>query len=356
MDPPLTKKPKSTHRVSACSQLHLPDSRLTLDLVWTAEIEGNEMENQMIGELDPSYYVNQLQPVLHAAETRPIEFVSVYISDVSNLKLISKIIAYLGTYYPLDSLSHLKRIRKVQTEDPNVWRTQILVGLVSVLQTHSESQKAILKDIYGLILQEYQVPRYEPLMKAQYESWTKTWPITLKAHIPSTPSPMEAFSTESIQHFVSCMRRLIPLATEAGNACMILAPSGLELSTVASTSDTVLSHCCINLITLVANHQLKESNNTQYTHHKRNSVDHAPDPKPIDYLCNGCTVLVVREPCIMCSMALLHSRVACVIYAVPNPSSGGLGSRFSIHCETRLNHHFHVYKGLLQHEVPISAD
>lgn len=39
-----------------------------------------------------------------------------------------------------------------------------------------------------------------------------------------------------------------------------------------------------------------------------------------------------------CSMALLHSRVRAVYYAVPNPTYGGLGSRYRINVQPGLNH------------------
>ena len=44
-----------------------------------------------------------------------------------------------------------------------------------------------------------------------------------------------------------------------------------------------------------------------------------------------------------CSMALLHSRIQRVFYGVPDPLAGGLGSKFLIHCQKGLNHHFEVY-------------
>ena len=46
-------------------------------------------------------------------------------------------------------------------------------------------------------------------------------------------------------------------------------------------------------------------------------------------------------------MAILHSRFGRVFYGTSYPDFGGLGSVFSVHCERSLNHHFHVYRGLL---------
>ena len=61
-----------------------------------------------------------------------------------------------------------------------------------------------------------------------------------------------------------------------------------------------------------------------------------------DYLCTNCIILLDVEPCIMCSMALLHSRVFAVIYSKRNPEFGGLGSTRMINYNEKLNHKFHV--------------
>lgn len=61
------------------------------------------------------------------------------------------------------------------------------------------------------------------------------------------------------------------------------------------------------------------------------------------YLCTGFDCYVVREPCVMCAMALVHSRVRRVIYSVPDPEHGALGSALKLHGQKSLNHHYSVY-------------
>lgn len=51
-----------------------------------------------------------------------------------------------------------------------------------------------------------------------------------------------------------------------------------------------------------------------------------------------------------CSMAALHSRFRRIIYGTSNSEMGGIGGRYKIHVEKSLNHHFEVYRGILEHK------
>eukprot|EP01103_Thecamoeba_quadrilineata_P016108 TRINITY_DN529_c0_g1_i3.p1 TRINITY_DN529_c0_g1~~TRINITY_DN529_c0_g1_i3.p1 ORF type:complete len:143 (-),score=17.04 TRINITY_DN529_c0_g1_i3:58-486(-) len=65
------------------------------------------------------------------------------------------------------------------------------------------------------------------------------------------------------------------------------------------------------------------------------------------YLCTAYDLYITKEPCVMCSMALLHSRIGRVIYGVEDKEFGGLGGKVSLHTMPSLNHHFQVFKGLV---------
>ena len=64
------------------------------------------------------------------------------------------------------------------------------------------------------------------------------------------------------------------------------------------------------------------------------------------YLCTGYDVFLAREPCIMCAMALVHSRLKRVIFAVPDDVNGALSGPPGVqrlHGVKSLNHHYLVY-------------
>lgn len=62
------------------------------------------------------------------------------------------------------------------------------------------------------------------------------------------------------------------------------------------------------------------------------------------YLCTGYDCYVVREPCAMCAMALVHSRVRRIMYCEPDLQHGALGGSFKLHGQRSLNHHYQVYR------------
>ena len=70
----------------------------------------------------------------------------------------------------------------------------------------------------------------------------------------------------------------------------------------------------------------------------------------VPYLCTGYDAYVTVEPCAMCAMALVHSRIRRLIYALP-AVDGALGSHYHLHTERSLNHHFQVFRGLLEAEA-----
>jgi tRNA(adenine34) deaminase len=63
--------------------------------------------------------------------------------------------------------------------------------------------------------------------------------------------------------------------------------------------------------------------------------------------CAGATVYVTLEPCVMCSGALVHARIARVVYGCDDAQAGGAFSLYSIGQDPRLNHRFDLTRGVL---------
>jgi tRNA(adenine34) deaminase len=64
-----------------------------------------------------------------------------------------------------------------------------------------------------------------------------------------------------------------------------------------------------------------------------------------DWRLEGATVYVTKEPCPMCSGAMLMSRVRRVCYAVPDPKMGCLGGATNLNELPHVNHHLELTAG-----------
>ncbi len=69
-----------------------------------------------------------------------------------------------------------------------------------------------------------------------------------------------------------------------------------------------------------------------------------------NYRLPGCTLVCTLEPCAMCAGALLHARVARLVFATRDPKAGACGSVLEITNHPSLNHRIEVVEGVLNTE------
>jgi tRNA(adenine34) deaminase len=69
-----------------------------------------------------------------------------------------------------------------------------------------------------------------------------------------------------------------------------------------------------------------------------------------NYRIPGSTLYVTLEPCAMCVGAILHARVARVVFGAADPKTGAAGGVINLFGEPRLNHHAQVERGVLGDE------
>ena len=69
-----------------------------------------------------------------------------------------------------------------------------------------------------------------------------------------------------------------------------------------------------------------------------------------NYRLPGCTLYVTIEPCAMCAGAILHARIARLVYGARDPKTGACGSVVDLFAEPRLNHHATAEGGVLADE------
>jgi tRNA-specific adenosine deaminase 3 len=106
-----------------------------------------------------------------------------------------------------------------------------------------------------------------------------------------------------------------------------------------------LRHAVVNVIRQMADHQVSaavpspESSAVSLlpaeTEELRNGTN---------YLLTSLALFTTHEPCIMCSMALMHSRVKEVFYLYPMAKTGGCGGVACLPTLKGVNHRFGIYQ------------
>ena len=69
-----------------------------------------------------------------------------------------------------------------------------------------------------------------------------------------------------------------------------------------------------------------------------------------NYRLAGCELYVTLEPCVMCVGAMLHARLAHVVFGASDPKTGACGSVVDLPRVEELNHHATFEGGLLAPE------
>jgi tRNA(adenine34) deaminase len=69
-----------------------------------------------------------------------------------------------------------------------------------------------------------------------------------------------------------------------------------------------------------------------------------------NYRLPGCQLYVTLEPCAMCAGAILHARIARVVYGARDAKTGVHGSVVDLFAVERLNHHTEIVGGVLAAE------
>ncbi len=89
------------------------------------------------------------------------------------------------------------------------------------------------------------------------------------------------------------------------------------------------------------------------TSHAEIMAMRAAGKKLNNYRLTDTTMYVTLEPCSMCVGAMIHARVAKVVYGAAEPRTGALGGAFNLLEANQHNHIFDVVSGVLADESKV---
>ncbi|KAM4031345.1 putative inactive tRNA-specific adenosine deaminase-like protein 3 isoform 1-T4 [Anomaloglossus baeobatrachus] len=334
-----------------------------------------------------------------------------FAAPISDKKQISRLSLDLCLKYPFsDTLRHLKRVRVYQSHLQILLRPVTPEEQVNLLKNNGgftkqkgdgcenaahfkrEIRLKVTDILQGIDLNGLgepfliSVPSRAAKTQKEQHVWGKIWPCTYHAK-PKNTNMEVGISGEGVSEKEKIrIEKNMEKALDAAQQNQAKGKKGVGAVVIDRESGKVLAigtdqtgvhggpllHACMMAIDLVAHQQgggayvglssleedykakpLEETkkavetkgNEREKRKHSTEKDENAESP----YLCTGCEVYVTHEPCVMCSMALLHSRVSCVYYGCSSPG-GALGTFYRLHCSPGLNHRFLVYRGVLENE------
>lgn len=185
---------------------------------------------------------------------------------------------------------------------------------------------------YEAKVEQRTTARYAPETKQESADWSKQtgWPLMWRGNTAAIPTAMSERDQEQAMKYLKQVTSE-SVSSPYGIATLIVDPDqdlAVAVSTDVRSEKDPLKHSTMAAIEKAAawRKSLKDDDG---------------------YLCRGFHVYTTHEPCPMCAMALLHSRVNRIIYIKPTPKTGAIepeSSGLCIHAQHQLNWQFEAWK------------
>ncbi|KYM79186.1 tRNA-specific adenosine deaminase-like protein 3 [Atta colombica] len=323
------------------------------------------------------------KPILSSDFTEALPLQEVYVGILKQRKNISTAIRSISTILP--GFAHLKRCSNGKLLLAPLHSDELSREKGHDISLGENQLKTQLKERgfdLSLLEEKFQmtkVPAKAPRTKIQASEASKIWPVnfhpdqTVESLIDGSIFNDDClYAIERIMSLVIETARLEAVGNErcTGAAAIIDPKDGRILAVAAAKIDRhPMWHAAMLVVDLIARlhggaslkfpvqtslepqvvRKGRRNNGVKIENSKQKECeDNMKKCGP--YLCTGYWAFLLMEPCPLCAMALLHSRVARIFYGTANQNVGVLGSKTILHTVPGLNHRYRVWSGILERE------
>lgn len=269
----------------------------------------------------------KFQQVLGLNASKVLELVPVWYIELPANEL-SGMLAKLKEKLPAEpfDLAHIRRIVKLDTSQDKGILLRLLVCSQDLVP------KSTVQELVGSYeLHPAKVSKCQADTKEESAQWSEEsgWPISWRGN-PAAVLPV--LSPETQKQMEGWVERI---AKSDKVRTLVVNPETNELlaDEVEQKDTHPLNHAVMQAVRAVADRERQA---------KRGN----PDSE--NYLCLDMDVYTTDEPCTMCSMALVHSRIGRLIYVRQSEVSGAIDPtsqlRYGLHDRPQLNHTFQVWQ------------
>ncbi|KIK95314.1 hypothetical protein PAXRUDRAFT_827152 [Paxillus rubicundulus Ve08.2h10] len=274
-----------------------------------------------------------------------IELVQAWVVDIPEQKHTATMLKWLKqSGLDGDSLSHLKRIRRQGPSSSLLLDTsQVPPGLPPGICLGAPYQLPIpchpaLTETSLRLKNTFWPTVFAPKRKWEPERWT--W-----GKIRWASDAMNHLKKESVKATTTGELPIVAYVPIPYEDDAQLSRPFVAHDTRTSTRHP-LRHAALNVIRKVADFRARQL--------PAKAAQEEASKNGTQYLLTGLSLFITHEPCIMCAMALLHSRVKEVFYLVPMPKTGGCGGAVCVPSLKGVNHRFSI--GVWKHSLDEGHD
>ncbi|KAJ7758482.1 hypothetical protein DFH07DRAFT_449881 [Mycena maculata] len=316
----------------------------------------NGSADDVVSEEDLPFERFKRPPEEETADT--VRTVQAWAVDVPDPRSIGPMLKWLRrSEVDADKLGHLKRVRKqgetstfllsVSPTPPNLPHDISLTDpyLVTVPSSVAltTTSLALKNSLWPTI--------FAPRRKGEVEDWSQGKARWAWEAMHAVVQEALRWRDEGEVGFLPCNQILSYILLQLPIAAYVPAPyealDDASLPSAFIAHDTrqsaahPLRHAVMNLIRQIGEHRACSDAESMEPQPPPDGDSESPR-NGNNYLLTSQVLFTTHEPCIMCSMALLHSRVKEVVYLIPMEKTGGCGSAICLPTLPGVNHRFNI--------------